>query len=448
MMFIGDQGWFYLSARDVILKGEIPLVGITSSHIWLHQGALWTYMLALVLWLFNFNPVGGAYLSSLLGVITVWLVYRVGKDVFSRKIGLIAAFLYATSPLVIVHSRMVYHTSPIPFFTIILFYSVYKWIQGNVFYFPFIVFLIAVLYNFELATFTLVPIVAILLLIGFATKKEWVRGLVNKKIVFLSFIGFIVPMVPMIIYDFNHGFPQTVKFILWVFYKIAVTLHLYPPLHPDAPSENLQTMLPFASNLVKRLLFLESAHVAWLIFVISVSYLIFVVYRLIKSKSYINPLSILLLFFLVPTFGYVSAKTNSEGYVLIFFPVVALMVALLFNGIFSYRLLLIPGVIMLSVIGLANSYFLVSKNYLMKNGYGVPMIDRINVVNKIIKESGEEEYNIRGIGEGSQYESFTMGYEYLAWWLGKQPSKKKTKLQFIIGETQKQVTFIKMVVKK
>lgn len=448
MMFIGDQGWFYISARDLILKGEVPLVGITSSHTWLHQGALWTYMLAPVLWLFNFNPVGGAYLSSLLGVVTVFFVYKVGKEVFSRKIGLIAAFLYATSPLIIVHSRLAYHTSPIPLITVILFYSVYKWIQGNVFYFPFIVFLLALLYNFELATFTLVPIIAISFFIGIISKKQWARGVLSKKILLLSSLGFFIPMLPMIIYDFGHGFPQTIKFIIWVFYKIAVTLHLYSPLHPDAPSETYQTMIPFASTLVKKLIFLESEHVVWLIFVISFLYLTFVVYRLIKKKAYLNSFSILLLFFLVPALGYISAKTNSEGYILIFFPVVAFMIAILFNLIFSYPLLLVPGVIMLFVIGIANSYSLVSKNYLMKNGYGVPMIDRINVVNKIIKESGEEEYNIIGIGEGSQYESFTMGYEYLAWWLGKQPSKKKTKLQFIIRETQKQVMFTKMVVKK
>jgi len=40
MMFIGDQWWFYLSARDLILTGNIPLVGITSSHIWIYQGPL------------------------------------------------------------------------------------------------------------------------------------------------------------------------------------------------------------------------------------------------------------------------------------------------------------------------------------------------------------------------------------------------------------------------
>src|SRR6185369_794671 len=62
MQFIGDQGWFYISARDIVLKREIPLVGIVSSHPWLHQGAFWTYLLAPVLWLAHFNPVSGAYL--------------------------------------------------------------------------------------------------------------------------------------------------------------------------------------------------------------------------------------------------------------------------------------------------------------------------------------------------------------------------------------------------
>lgn len=444
MMFIGDQGWYYLSARDMVLTGNIPLVGITSSHTWLHQGALWTYMLAPVLWLFNFIPVGGAYLSSFVGILTVWLVYKVGKEVFSRKIGLIATFLYATSPLIVIHSRMAYHTSPIPFFTIILFYSVYKWIKGNVLYFPFIIFLLAILYNFELATFTLVPIIIILLMIGFATKKQWARDLINKKIAVLSLLGFLIPMIPIIIYDFGHGFPQTIKFVIWILYKIAVTLRLYPSLHPDAPSETYQTMFLFASTLIKRLIFFENTYIAWTILILSVSYLIFIVCRFVAGKSN----SLLLLFFVIPVLGYVAAKTNSEGYVLIFFPVVTFMIALLFNIIISRRLLFVPGVILLFGIGFVNSYSLVSKNYLMKNGYGIPIIDRINIAKQIVRESGKKEYNIIGRGEGSQYESFTMGYEYLTWWIGKQPSKKRIKLQFIVRETQEQVMLTKMIFKE
>ena len=76
MNFIGDQGWFYISARDILLTGKIPLVGITSSHIWLHQGPYWTYMLAIMLFLFHFNPVSGAYLTAVIGLLTVFLIYR------------------------------------------------------------------------------------------------------------------------------------------------------------------------------------------------------------------------------------------------------------------------------------------------------------------------------------------------------------------------------------
>jgi len=72
MTFIGDQGWFYLSARDLLISHQIPLVGITSSHTWLHQGPLWTYMLAMVLFISKFNPVSGAYLTILFGLATVF----------------------------------------------------------------------------------------------------------------------------------------------------------------------------------------------------------------------------------------------------------------------------------------------------------------------------------------------------------------------------------------
>src|SRR5436190_19601262 len=85
MLFIGDQGWFYLSARDMLLTGHIPLVGIASSHPWLHQGALWTYLLAIFLWLFHFNPLSGAYISILLDTIAIGLIYKLGKTFFSQK---------------------------------------------------------------------------------------------------------------------------------------------------------------------------------------------------------------------------------------------------------------------------------------------------------------------------------------------------------------------------
>src|SRR3989344_6467822 len=172
MVFIGDQGWFYISARDMLLTGKIPLVGITSSHTWLHQGPYWTYILVIIFKIFNFNPIAPAYFTAFLGALTIWLIYKVSKELFSEKIGLISAIIYATSPLIIANDRFAYHTSPIPFFTLIFIFSVYKWIKGNYVFFAPALISLGILYNFELATASLFGVLFIFLFYGIIRRKS------------------------------------------------------------------------------------------------------------------------------------------------------------------------------------------------------------------------------------------------------------------------------------
>ena len=182
MMFIGDFAWFYLSARDLLLTHNIPLVGIASSQTWLHQGPLWTYMLAVVLKLFSFSPLSGGYLAAGIGVLTVVLVYQTGLEFFSKKVALICSFLFATSPLIIIFSRMPYHTSPIPLFMTLLLLYTYKWLKNGPQYFPYVLLFCAILYNFELATFSVVPAVGALFLYGLFKKRKYTEFYKSKKI--------------------------------------------------------------------------------------------------------------------------------------------------------------------------------------------------------------------------------------------------------------------------
>ena len=48
MMFIGDMGRDYLAAYEMLKTGIIPLVGIQSSVVWLHQGPLSIYFIGLI----------------------------------------------------------------------------------------------------------------------------------------------------------------------------------------------------------------------------------------------------------------------------------------------------------------------------------------------------------------------------------------------------------------
>jgi GT2 family glycosyltransferase/4-amino-4-deoxy-L-arabinose transferase-like glycosyltransferase len=432
MQFIGDQGWFYLSARDMLLTGKIPLVGITSSHTWLHQGPLWTYLLALSLLIGNFNPLAGAYFTAIIGLFTVWLVYKVGSAIFSARVGIIASLFYATSPLIIFNARMPFHTSLIPTFTLLWFYTLYKWINGFKYGFPVLLFLLALLYNLELAMIMLVPILAIILIYGIVNKTKWLKGLLNYKIIALSLLCLVIPMIPMLIYDVHHGYPQTIKFGIWILYKIANFIHI-PLKHPDIPGETYQSMIAFASISISRLFPSPNVLFGWIILsILSINLFIVNVIQFSK-KNYIQSYSLLLLLFLVPFLIYIAEKTNSEAYWPVFFTTIAFMYGLLFNTLLSVKryFYFFAGLLVL-LIGI-NIWSSIRSDDL--NGdISVTFSNRIVAAKKIIHDTSGKEYNLYGRGSGSQFASFTMNYQYLTWWLGHGPSLTKQKIQIYVTD--------------
>lgn len=440
MIFIGDQGWFYLSAKDLLLTGKIPLVGITASHTWLHQGPLWTYMLAAIFWLFKFNPIAPAYFTAFLSSITVLLVYKVGKILFSKKVGLIGAVLYAASPLVIINSRMPYHTSTIPLLTLGLIYSVFKWIKGNVYFFPIIIFLMALLYNFELATQIFWFPIGFVLLIGFIEKKKWAKDVLRARILFTSLAFFILPMLPIIIYDINHNFTQTIKFFVWIPYRVSGSLlaDLDKPFIP---------MLIFFGDSYKNLIFISSSAISLLIILLSLGYMIYFLLSKKNRENFFSAINILLIFIIIPIIGFLINMTPSGAYLPLFFPSVIIATAWIFDKIMNERYLLFPTTILISLIAISNALFFLdaARN---KSAYGLYLTERLNAVKAMLKETGEENYIIRGEGPGSQFENFTMNYEYLAWWLGKPPSKEFAKNLFIISESKDGIVINKKIINK
>lgn len=419
MMFIGDFGWFYLSARDMLLTGGIPLVGITSSHTWLHQGPLWTYITALFLWVFKFNPAGPAYFTALLGVITVYLIYRVGKQVFSERIGIIAAIFYATSPLVVVHARLPYHTSPIPILSLLFFYFLFRWVKGNISYFPAAVLSLTLLYNFELATVSLWFVAILVFIFGSYKKKKWATKIFSRKIVTYSFLAFFIPMFPILLYDIQNGFPQTIIFGGWLVYK---TVSIVLPISESMSTESFSDILRFMFAYNTRLLFLPSGAVASLLLIIS---------GVFVSRKYL----LLFIWLFIPLVIFFLNKTSSEAYLPIFFPSIIMFVAVFFDIFLNKKYTKFPALTFVILAVAINTYELFSKDFLMGNyGYGSTLSQRITVAREIIEKSDGKPYQLLGRGDGSEFRSFTMNYEYLTWFLGHPPSKKQEKLVFIVSE--------------
>jgi len=435
MTFIGDQGWYYLSARDIFTNGQIPLVGIASSHPWLHQGAFWTYILAVLFWIFNFNPLAPGYFTAIMGVIMVLLIYKIGLKMFSQRIGLIASVLYATSPLIILSNRMPYHTSLIPLFVLLFIYSVYRWMNGRIYFFPLALFFLAILFNFEIQTVLLWFVLAALLAYGIWKKISWTKRLANVKVIAYSLLGLIIPMIPMFIYDTAHGYPQTLKFGLWIAYHIARVFG-FPSIHGD---QQFPSPTPFISSTLEqlqRLVFLPNLSFAIILFLGSFLAMTYLVSGQLKKKENNVAYIIIYLILVISTVGYIGTGTASAAYFPLFFVPIIFMLAIGFDYLFDQKKTYALALLIIIFTAFFNSYFLLERNYLTGRGYGPTFSEKVSMVKTIIERANGREYNVLGEGLGSQFPSFTMGYEYLAWELGVGPSHEQQKFKFVIGENR------------
>jgi len=459
MSFIPDQGWFYLSARDMLLTGIIPLVGPETSHPWIHHGPLWTYTLAIILWVFNFHPVAPSYFTAILGVVTVWLMYKVTSELFSKRVGIIATLLYATSPFIVLNARLPYHTSPIPFFVILLFYSVYKWIKGNVYFFPLITFLMGVLYNHELTTFVLFIPILFIVVHGFWKKKKWAIELLNKKIILYSVFAILIPMIPFILYDIGHGYKQTIGFLVWVGYRL-VKFPLNIPIN--------SLVEPF--SYLQQLIFAPSIVVTLIIIIFSFSYFMYLVFKGIEtyvknySSSEVSPKAdesrsfssrpasrqggqartinyemgyvLLFLYLFIPLFGLFLHRAPIEADVLLISPFIIMAIAVFVDRLMNFSLLKKFSILILLFISFINVHFILSTNYLTINTLKnrLTISKQLVAADSIIKKTKGRNYNLVGKGELSFFPVFTMPYEYLLWWKGYPPTKEDAAFKIVVWE--------------
>jgi hypothetical protein len=180
MTFLGDEGRDVLVAYN-ILHGHLTLLGPTSSVGGFFLGPIYYYFMAPFLWLFNYNPVGPAVMVALFGIATVWLIYKFCGDLFSQKVGLIAACLYAVSPLIINYSHSSWNPNLVPFFSLLILYVLALQLHYLVLF--------------------LGVIVGIYVLLS---RKFSLLTLVKKYSVLFS--GFLIGWSPLIAFEIRHGF--------------------------------------------------------------------------------------------------------------------------------------------------------------------------------------------------------------------------------------------------
>ncbi|RJR29530.1 hypothetical protein C4564_02225 [Candidatus Microgenomates bacterium] len=202
MGFLGDEGRDALVVKRMIVDHKFTLLGPITSVGLMHLGPIYYYFMVPFLWAWNLHPVGPAIMVALFSLATVFLVWQLCREFLNKRAGVIAALLYAISPLVIVHSHSSWNPNILPFWGLLLIYALlkviiqkkhaYLWVMGAS---------LGVVIQLHYVALVFFPI----LLAAFVMQKvrlpitTWLKGA----------LGFFVVYSPYILFELRHQFINT-----------------------------------------------------------------------------------------------------------------------------------------------------------------------------------------------------------------------------------------------
>ncbi len=205
LTFLGDEGRDVRIVRD-LLGGNLVFIGPMTSIGNMYLGPLYYYMMAPFLWLARLNPVGPAIGVALLSTASVLFTWWVGRKWFGPLAGLLAALLFAISPVAIIYSRSSWNPNPMPFFALLAVWSVWQIWQNHKFgWLPVIGVSIAASLQMHYLGLLLVPVVGVFWIM--TARQVWGNSIKKRELISHSLGGllwFVLLMSPLVLFDIKH----------------------------------------------------------------------------------------------------------------------------------------------------------------------------------------------------------------------------------------------------
>ena len=402
MTFLGDEGRDVIIVRRLLIEHHPPLIGPGTSIGNMYLGPAYYYMMAIPLLLANFNPVGPAIFISTLGIVTVLFLWFVVREWFpSNKINigaLVAAFLYAISPVVIIYSRSSWNPNIMPFFALATIYFMWRvWQKKELKSLIIVGITFALCMQSHYLALLLLPTLGIIWLITFFKTQ-------NKKRLFvysiISVILFLLIMSPLAIFDFRHNFINF-NAMKAFFTDRQTTVSVLPwKAIPD--------MWPNLVNITTDLVGAKNATVGLIVSIITAISFVFV-FLFKKEKYDFKKVSVILIITLWLGFALIGLGLYKQHIYDHYYGFVFTAPFIILGGIVQYVInkKRVVGVLVVSVIS-AVVVFIDVQNSPLKF---VPnrQLERAQVVSKKVEEiSGMQRFNFALVAE-SNYDS---GYRY------------------------------------
>ncbi|MBM3205644.1 hypothetical protein FJZ41_02215 [Candidatus Shapirobacteria bacterium] len=205
--FYYDQGRDALKVQEILSFQDFPAIGPTTGIAGLFLGPLWYYLLTPFYLIGQGNPAVAAAFVCLFDVGTVFLIFWLGKEFFSRQIGLIASFLWGFSYYLVRSARWFSNPSPLPFFVVLLLFALGQFfLKKKDKYLILVAFCLAVSLQLEMAS--AIFFFPSLILIWFLFRPK----IKNKKNILWAIGVFFVFLIPQVLFEIKNKFLMTRNF--------------------------------------------------------------------------------------------------------------------------------------------------------------------------------------------------------------------------------------------
>ncbi len=386
MTFLGDEGRDAFVVRDMVLGRHFTLIGPGTSVGNMYLGPLYYYLMYPSLALWELSPVGPAVMVVGFGLLTIALLWWVGRQWFGRAPALWATFLYAISPTIVNYSRSSWNPNIMPFFALLAMYGVWKvWRYG---YWRWLV-ITAVSMGFVLNShylgLLLAPVIALFWILRRKDDSWW-------KYSGVALIVFLILMSPLVIFDMRHGFTNFLA--LKTFFtdrQTTVNLKFY---------KSIPLLYPLWQQIVQSMVTAHNELVAKIAAVV-----LLVLFGLAGlRKSVRRDWVFLLVWVFVALVGLGLYKQHIyDHYFGFIYPAIFLLVGFCIDVLWRnkfIRILAVLGVVFLTVLNFYNSH--------LQYGPNNQLAHTRQITDFILRESGDQNFNLALLSKGN----YDMSYRY------------------------------------
>lgn len=337
LLFHFDQGYHGLAIKEIWENKRIALLGHKTDVEGVYHGSLFYYLMIPFYLISSWNP---AVVSILLGIFdsfSIVFLFLIGEKMFNQKIGLFAALFYAISYSLISYSRWLSNVTLIPFLATCLTYFLVKTYKEKSNYYPVTAFFVGLIIQFNGAIgFFFLP------LLVFVFLNLHKKLLKEVKIVIFALFFFILPSLPLILFDFRHDFLVS-RSILKMFSGDGKISYDFV---------NLFNHLNFFKNEVFSLLTDKTLVVGLLL-------IVFVILGLfLRKKSTAEDKKLLLLFFFIPTAGLIFYPKGIHQFFYVgILPLLILLIAVGLGNLSDYQKFKPPVYLLIIFVILLNINF-------------------------------------------------------------------------------------------